>query len=482
MGSCFQETYKLNRFMKSITLTIYLLLLSAALLWLIACERKSNPIPAPVTPPVSSTTAASSTTAVSSTTANELTLKAFRIDGVPNENVAIDQVNKQIIVTLPDGYSLAQLKGIGQFGCSNCGFTTGRGPDSIVTMGWCYAQSGTSFRLIRKSPAPLSEYVDYKLVAVAGGPLKLGPFPEYIIGKSWGSSIPVTNYFETGTFSRGYLYHLATGQLIDSTAIYCGRFDGVNDKLPNVISVGVDLDLPGDYRFDLVKTNGRRASTLFTVQKGVPKVSGNVVVKSQAEVSFRLGGYNLYREDNIEVWLRQPRGYSARLKPTDYTVRGRTVTLKLPTDCPLGYYYVQATRNNQEFPLPAWDNIDFVVTENARQPLLYSDLLYGPSGETLKKVKPRDDISVYIPMTSDYSANPRVEYVFTDITDSKRQIVAEATYPSGYFMGFTEGTGVRVTIPFDTPPGRYRITPRRIMANGEVINGITHPRIYEVMP
>lgn len=460
--------------MKNATLAPGLFLLTV-LFWSIACERTQAPTPTPVPPPVSLTTAVSSITAVS--TPSDLVLKAFRIDGVPNENITVDQVSKQITVKLPDGYSKAQLKGTGQFDCKNCGFATGWGVDSLITMNWCSASDKPVIRLIYTNPGTVKGNVDYTLRVEPGGPLRVGPFPDYVVGKTWGIQIPVENFYETGAFSRGYVYHTQSGAMLDSVYIYCGDPDF---KKNNVITIVGDFDLPGSCRFELVKSSGRRASVEFIVQKGVSLINSMVVVKTTAIKSFNLAGSNLYREDIDEVLLRHTSGYEALLKPIDFNLRGRKLTLQLPTDCQPGYYAMQPVKNGQRSPVQALGNTDLIVIDDARQPFLSDGLLFGPSGSLQKTVRPGEKIYVYVPINDDYAKNPITEYTFVNVEDETKRFTDNIYIPYGYFMGWTEGTGAYFNVPSAITPGRYRITPRRILANGDVINGITNPRIYEV--
>ncbi len=410
----------------------------------------------------------------------DLTITSLRIPGISADSISIDQTSRLITVRLPATVAAMQLTGTAKFGCSNCGLIYNARNDSLAVIYLCGPVTTDPYRLARKVVSgDAVDFVDYSLRLVSAGQLTVAPLPDYVIGGLQNVQITVKNFYESSVSSRGYFYLKRTGQLVDSLSVACygTAFGGLAQ--PNLLQASpTSLDIPGEYRFELVKENGRRASTTLFVKKGIPRINGTVVAKPKAAQSFRLNGVNLYQEDGIDILVKQPGGYQTRLKPTVHSVRGSTVTLKLPPDCPPGYYYVQAARSEQEFEIPAWSNPDFVVLEQAEQPYMADGILYGPGGSLSRTIRAGEQVRTYVPIYERYEQSTRVEYVLTDINNPARRFTTPVYLPDSYYWG--GGFGANYTVPKNLTPGRYQITPRHITAKGDTINGLRSPHVYIV--
>lgn len=121
-----------------------------------------------------------------------------------------------------------------------------------------------------------------------------------------------------------------------------------------------------------------------------------------------------------------------------------------------------------------------IVTENAQQPYLpFTDITYPYAPEPL--VVGRDtDIQTGVEARSRPELDVVVQFVFTDVKNAQPSVIAPVRIPAGYWQGWTEGTGASFRLPATMTPGTYRVTPRFVLKNGTLIDGLTFPRLWAV--
>ncbi|QJD78339.1 hypothetical protein [Spirosoma rhododendri] len=250
-------------------------------------------------------------------------LLGVTIPGFPSENISIDQVKKEIVLTVPDSPSSLTFE--------KMSFQTSAGSsvwqEDHKRVDLCIGGAELVYVLSEtKSNA-------YKFVVKQPRPLAIG-FIDNQTKATIGQSLAVR--IDNTTDGKGggvvLLTRTDTGEQ-DSLRVGC-QVDGNQYILETPQRVR-----PGEYIVALQKKSGRTATApqKLTFQKGTPSVNelwGALTVGQ----SLTLAGSNLFADDAPEVLLRRSSGETTRIKPTSISPYGWSLTTALPATIQPGYY------------------------------------------------------------------------------------------------------------------------------------------------
>ena len=399
--------------------------------------------------------------------------------GFSEKDILIDQTLKRITLLMPAKLEKTVVDARIRVQCAACEVQFLR-KDSTFTIYFCSPYLPI-LTLVDKSPKARSP-VNYTVVLQPTGNLAIVDMPQpitYRLGEPTRINFSADNYFDGST-------GLVLGRLKESS-----KFDTLSQvsdcmstdaRLPKQFFFTVNFYKKpfGEYELKLVKANGRQV--LFPqpliVAKGPPTIYGGGNLSLDRRQEYRLTGWNLYEEDGTSVLFRQKTGYTAELVPTTYDKYGTQLTVSLPNDIKPGYYYAQPLSNKEEYPPFQYGGI--IVTEKAQQPYLpYHDITFPYDPEPLV-VDRNVDVGTGVTAGSIPELDVTVQFVFYDVRDQQNLAIAPVHIPGGYWQGWTEGTGASFRLPATMTPGTYRLTPRFVLKDGTVIDGLPFPRLWAV--
>jgi len=287
-------------------------------------------------------------------------LRAISFDGIPAENVSIDQAKNEITVLVPPTLTAIDLKPrltLSDDAKVLSGLTEG---ESFPASRLCACRENAARRIGigLKNDASGRVVREYAIVPKTNGALapnasQTGSL-EYVIGSEVTSvSIPFQNlYGGSGSF-RVTLTRKGSSDPIELQST-CGSGDvQCSGRMPNRIDVNLYGNLavvPGEYTVQVQDGAGRVLTVpqTLTVKQGTPSSNVNHLFGYQtvAGTPFQIGGINLF-EGSFDVVFRKATGEELRPALSNFSPLGNQVTVTPGPEVTPGYYTLQLRRNGQ---------------------------------------------------------------------------------------------------------------------------------------
>ena len=387
-------------------------------------------------------------------------LLGVTIPGFPAENIAIDQGNKQILLTLPasaTAYSFEAKSFQTSPGSSIWPEKEGYYPINLCQMPLRPSQPEGVYVLSATKSLSI-----YKFIIKPADNLKIG-----FIDNQTSAVIAQPLYFQIDNFLDG----TGTGQIIltrtgtterDTLGVYC-----YSQSVENRFMVDIPTHVrPGEYTVEIRKANGRWAIAKQKLQfkKGAP-----LFETSQFDYSFVaksanliIRGENLFADDDTEIMFRRLTGESFRVKPTAISPYGRALTINLPNNMPPGYYDAQILLRGQA----VGSNYRFVVLQQAEQPSIINinRALVPQSNSPLVLQRMIGHSARIQPEYGPMSSPPKLEIKLTSINDPKHIILF--TFRTG---NYNSDYPDPLTIPSTVPVGTYSLSVLATYPNGLIL-------------
>jgi len=423
--------------------TLLLVLLTALML---TCNRKHDP---PVAP--------------SSDASPQIV--EVQINGVPSENIIIDQPTKTITVYLPAGWKKARVQ---PWFTANNGARWAPTDYSLICLCGCSSevpvQIGSKFSTYRirfitvekptiKSVAGTLDYA----IGESNEPLVVSIDHAYAPSDSIQLRLRKVGEPTTVTFN------CANGNMQ-----YDWR-DGTVNLKPYVYT-GI---APGEYTIELPWSDGGAslAKQTLIIRKGKAELRSfipfaNVLISGQPTI---LLGANLFKDD-IEVVLKSTDSNEYRLKPTQNAVDGSSITLTPASNIAPGYYQLRLFQDGQERSCyraavtryanqPTVGKLD-LYTKNPGCALTEEPLVYqrGEQGNFMGNLSP-DNLSQQVELTS--------------LSDLRRSVLLPIN--TNVIESFP-----KFTIPANLTPGRYRLTLQVLTKDKQTLESEPYERVVEI--
>ncbi len=257
---------------------------------------------------------------------NGVQLLRVTIPGFPSENISIDQVKKEIVLTVPDNPSDPSFETISfqttagssvwQPASKQVSLCNGGGEPIYVLN----ETKGSTYRFVVKQSRPLAiGFIDNQTKATTGQPLAVR-IDNMVDGKGGGTVV---------------LTRTDTGE---QDSLWVGCQAGSNQYMletPQHVR-------PGEYTVSIQNKSGRRAVATgkLTFLKGAPEAGAGPMFIT-AGTSVEIKGKNLFSADAPELLLRRSSGETIRVKPTSVSPYGWGITALLPALLKAGYYDMQ---------------------------------------------------------------------------------------------------------------------------------------------
>ncbi|GAB3908982.1 hypothetical protein GCM10028803_45750 [Larkinella knui] len=268
-------------------------------------------------------------------------LLEMTVEGIPKENINIDEAKKEVTVIVPTAIA------------SRLPATMFRVTDSarvVRPMGLDLLHPGSIDLNIGGLP---TTNVSYKILLKPAGDLAIGSIPTpfvYETGSRLG--LPIYNFYDGSYTTYLVLTRKGSGEVTKINV-----FDYPSASSTQIVDPLLFWPLieqyaipPGEYAVEIQKENGRKAtlSQPLLVKRGAPKLSfnGNYVMGTPNR-NVALGGVNLFGDEQLEVQLIDADGRESRIKPAEYDADGKWLKVALPEDTPAGYYALQLVRKGQ---------------------------------------------------------------------------------------------------------------------------------------
>ncbi|GAB3707897.1 hypothetical protein GCM10027592_42460 [Spirosoma flavus] len=390
---------------------------------------------------------------------DDVKLLGISIPGFPSENIAIDQGNKQVVLTVPTNVTTTSFEAKSYQTSANSSIWNEQAyPISLCRMPSPDKQLGI---YVLNDANKLSIY---KIAIKPAGNLQIG-----FIDNQTTATIAQPLGFQIENFLDG----TSEGQIIltrtDATerdTLRVGCCSGLGNCITNnQFDAGIaERVRPGEYTVEIRKANGRQAiaKQKLTFRKGTPllekfQFQTPVMAKTRALV---INGENLFADDSPELLVRRVTGESFRLRPTVVSTFGRTVSLDLPAEMTPGYYYAQLVIRGQAVGA----TYRMTVLRQPEQPSVFSidTLLTSPSANPLVLQRTRHYSAHILP---EYEPYPdKLDVKLTDINSPDRAIVFR--YRTGRYNSDYPG-GLK--IPDTVAPGNYTLRIVATYPNGTVV-------------
>ena len=267
-------------------------------------------------------------------------LLEVRVEGIPKENITIDEAKKEVTILVPT--SITSRLPATEFRVSD-------NAQVVRPMGLNLLYPGSIDLNIGGLP---TTNVSYQIRLQPAGELAVGPLPTpfvYETGSSLG--LPIYNFYDGSYPAKLVLTRKSTGEV---TKINVYDYPSASTQ-----SMGTLLFWPvieqyaipaGEYTAEIQKENGRHVTfpQPLLVKRGLPKLAfyGHYVTGTTNR-NLAIGGVNLFEDEQLEVQLIDPDGRESRLKPTDYNNDGRWLKVALAEDARPGYYAFRLIRQGQ---------------------------------------------------------------------------------------------------------------------------------------
>lgn len=278
----------------------------------------------------------------------------MHIPGIPPENIKIDQIKRQLIVTLPDGLttgyssnvSLTMTPGATLFRVSKVGIELCKG--FFYDAGF-FGVSADDLQYDSRELiiAEGQKRKVYRLRIEAAADMFFSSANKVYQLKSDGAGetfndVVIHNYRDTSRSSMAIFRNVKTGDVYTLMYEQCI----LNDQYLPTSGFG---KLPlGEYSMQIQKSNGRRTTNYLrmTLTAGKPDFYGFSHVVSKG-TSGTMNGSSLY-EGNfkaIEIWPNKT-GEKYKVDVLTHTLTGTSVGVKFPANLPTGAYRSQLIYNN----------------------------------------------------------------------------------------------------------------------------------------
>lgn len=405
-------------------------------------------------------------------------LLAMRIDGIPDENIQIDQTLNQITIQLPEGFTNNSLR-------PSLKLT----PNSVAYSGQgTYQYSFTQLDLSSSYPehykiglalsdqatnsAP-SIRTEYTISIKSAGPIRLNPVSEpglneYTIGNTGGFLAYIENLYD-GPYST----ELTLTKHDDPAASVTIPTDFIRaeNSATNWYRVHVPTNAlkPGPYDLTVKRSSGRSAVSAqpLLIKKGPIAVEGRTPnIRSIGGEAVTVKGLNFFEDSHVEVELTHTDGTRYRRMPTRYEPYGTELAFVPGADVKPGQYTMRFLQNGQ----PATTCYRMAVTKTAEQPYIYAvgdanQLDYLPSGDDCYPAS-----VLYVSRSRSESRNAKlwfgtiplppnafsVRAKLVSAADPK-QIDYSSLYVDTYTRTASPAYSATLIIPTSVPAGQYRL-------------------------
>lgn len=415
-----------------------------------------------------------------------LRITEVEIPGVPKENIRISDSLNTINITLPRGFSTPKFKPVFKAVCKEC-YIEERTFETIDLGGSYYPRVTVYYGKIEYiGDDYLIEYrkhrKEYKLNFIAGDSMRIAGSPNPIHTKvgDTGFLIKISDYYESERNARVILTRKDTGK---KTEHYLDRHDAKGIEADsagfNIFSVSAgDLYL-GEYAIEVIKNNGRKATTSVSVvvEKGIPFAFHVTRLVEPGQRAIIFGG-NLFEGDGIELKVTDRTGTVTTLPIVEYDAydgKGAGVKVQVPPSLQAGHYiawltkagnlvgkvnytfhpfYVQGQDLNRPFFAHFGEGIE---TNDVTQPYILKretiyNLSYAPAGKNARLKW----VSIANPATSIFT-NPAIS---TDYATSEEW---------GKF-----------SLAKNMPAGKYNVFIQQTQPNGPTRESLPWVRVVEV--
>ncbi len=387
-------------------------------------------------------------------------LLGVTIPGFPSENISIDQVKKEIVLTMPvDLSSLTFEKIAFQTSAGSSVWQADRKRVWLCNVGQelVYVLSETksnAYKFVVKQPRPLAiGFIDNQTKATIGQSLAVR-IDNMIDGKGGG----VVLLTRTDTGERDSLWvdcQVGSNQYMLAT--------------PQRVR-------PGEYTVALQNNSGRTAtaSQKLTFQKGAPSVNelwGALTVGQ----SLTITGSNLFADDSPEVLLRRSSGETTRIKPTSISPYGWSLTTALPATLQPGYYDIAVLIQGKNMSTKQ----RIVVLRDELQPAvgrINDDLATASETKPIVLVRGQyNSATIWPQLFSYYGFRVKLDIRLTSIDNSGQStqfLFTNQSYSGDYPPA--------LIIPATVQPGRYVLSVVATYTDGIVSESEPLERIVEV--
>lgn len=387
-------------------------------------------------------------------------LLGVTIPGFPSENIRIDQVKKEIVLTVPDSPSDASFKitsfqttagsNVWQPATKWVSLCNGGGEPIYVLN----ETKGSAYKFVIKQSRPLAiGFIDNQTKATIGQPL----------------AVRIDNMIDGNGDGTVVLTRTDTGEQ-DSLRVSCQA--GSNQYMletPQHIR-------PGEYTVSIQNKSGRRAvaTSKLTFLKGAPEAgAGPMFVTAGTPVEVR--GKNLFADDAPELLLRRSSGETIRVKPTSVSPYGWGLTMPLPASLKAGYYDMQVLVQGKA--VSAMQRI--AVCRDERQPAIgriNDELTTASETKPIVLVRGRVNSASIWPQLFSYTGSMvklAVQLTAIDgLGQSSRFVFSDESYSYEYPPS--------LIVPATIQPGRYKMHVIATYNDGTVSESEPLERVVEV--
>jgi hypothetical protein len=362
-------------------------------------------------------------------------LLGVTIPGFPSENISIDQVNKEIVLTVPaDLSSLSFEKMSFQTAAGSSVWQPARKQVSLCDGAGepVYVLSETksnAYKFVIKQSRPLAiSFIDNQTKATIGQSLAVR-IDNLTDGK--GGGVVVLTRTDTGEQ--------------DSLRVNCQS--GSNQYLletPQRVR-------PGEYTVSIQNKSGRRATATSNLifLKGPSEAMVKQMVFTAGD-TINAEGKNLFADDLPEFLMRRSSGEVTLVKPTSVSRYGWGISTTLPAGLQAGYYDVQVLVRGRAVSIKQ----RIAVRQNERQPVvgrINNELLTVSETKPIVLVRGQyNSASIWPQLFSWGESQVKLDIKLTPIDDSGQSIrfmFSNRSYNGDYPPA--------LVIPATIQPGRY---------------------------
>lgn len=407
----------------------------------------------------------------------------LRIDGIPQQNITIDQQKQVVSVTMPSRLSTTALTPTFTL-TTNAKLLAGPGVNQpfrpVNFYNGCYDEP---FQLAYSS-MPTDVAFKYAFQVIAPGRLQSDASQQPIdatVAEFTTVRVPLQNLYGASPVVEARVSRTGSPDKITvaggGPGNACVWFTADLEQA-NQLTFTIKTLPPGMYQLELLQANGQVVVVQqpLLVKKGTAALREEAIVRTfgvtavQTAGTFVLTGYNLFAED-IAVEISQAGRVIARVRPDQSAPDGTSMRVPLPDSLKPGYYQMQLLQNGT----PTLRCLRLNVTRTADQPTLG---LFGQRPDDCNTVQPLVyqrgavlPIAFRYPSFYPFKATVRL----STETGTPTSFDIPVSLPSP-----TAETSPKFTIPTSVPTGQYQLRLLLTEADGRTHESEPFDRVAEV--